>query len=187
MRWHQNIIVTLIIVFVTGIGHSAVIHVPGDQPNIQAGIDAAMDGDTVLVADPLGNYYLSQIAAGQAVDSPCFDMGSDLAENLCFSIPDSQICMNEFTTRTDGFPDDLQVDIGYHYTVSCNHTGDINDDAYITAADAALAFGFALGIWTSEYMEFCAADCDGNGMITAGDAQMIFMTALGMGTCLDPL
>ena len=30
---------------------SAVIHVPGDQPTIQAGMDAASSGDTVLVAD----------------------------------------------------------------------------------------------------------------------------------------
>ena len=30
---------------------AATIHVPGDQPTIQAGIDASVDGDTVLVAD----------------------------------------------------------------------------------------------------------------------------------------
>ncbi len=34
-----------------GISSAAIIHVPGDQPTIQAGIDAGYDGDIVLVAD----------------------------------------------------------------------------------------------------------------------------------------
>ena len=33
------------------IAFARIIHVPADQPNIQAGIDVAQDGDTVVVAD----------------------------------------------------------------------------------------------------------------------------------------
>lgn len=45
-------ITTLIcLVLTASVAYGAIIHVPGDQPTIQAGIDAAVDGDTVLVAD----------------------------------------------------------------------------------------------------------------------------------------
>ncbi|MHC4735401.1 MAG: InlB B-repeat-containing protein, partial [Planctomycetota bacterium] len=51
-------------------------------------------------------YYLSQTAAGQAVDSPCVDAGSDLATALG---------LGSYTTRSDGVNDVNVVDIGIHY------------------------------------------------------------------------
>ena len=62
--------------------------------------------DPLFVSGPLGDYYLSQIAAGQPVDSDGVDAGNDSAENLG---------MNRYTTRTDEKPDGKTVDMGYHY------------------------------------------------------------------------
>jgi len=59
--------------------------------------------------DPLfiKGYYLSQVAAGQLVDSPAVNTGSDLA---------SVFGMDIYTTRTDTVPDSGIVDMGYHYS-----------------------------------------------------------------------
>ncbi len=65
-----------------------------------------INADPMFVSGPLGDYYLSQTAAGQASDSACFDSGNDFAENLG---------LDEFTTRTDGLSDLGIVDMGYHY------------------------------------------------------------------------
>ncbi len=67
---------------------------------------ANIDNDPLFVSGPLGDYYLSQIAAGQFLDSPCVDAGSDLA---------SVFGLNQFTTRIDHLGDAGIVDMGYHY------------------------------------------------------------------------
>ncbi|HIJ66769.1 MAG TPA: S8 family serine peptidase [Planctomycetes bacterium] len=58
--------------------------------------------------DPLfvGEYFLSQIAAGQLYDSNCVDAGSDPAVNLG---------LDTYTTRTDSTGDEGIVDMGYHH------------------------------------------------------------------------
>jgi hypothetical protein len=62
--------------------------------------------DPRFVSGPGGNFYLSQIAAGQDVTSSCVNAGSGLASTLGFT---------HRTTRTDEVPDSSIVDMGYHY------------------------------------------------------------------------
>ena len=66
-----------------------------------------LDEDPLFVSGLLGDYALSQIASGQALDSPCVDAGSDTAVNLG---------LDNLTTRTDGGDDTDIVDMGYHAT-----------------------------------------------------------------------
>ena len=70
---------------------------------------------------------------------------------------------------------------------TCNHDGDVSCDGNITAGDAQMAFMIALGMYTPNEEEECAADCNADSGITAGDAQQIFMTALGTASCDDPM
>ncbi|MHC4153549.1 MAG: right-handed parallel beta-helix repeat-containing protein [Planctomycetota bacterium] len=61
-----------------------------------------------IMEDPnfVTGYYLSHLDADQDFDSPCIDLGSDLAAVLG---------LHTYTTRTDGVFDAGQVDMGYHY------------------------------------------------------------------------
>jgi len=61
-----------------------------------------IDEDPLFVA----GYFLSQVAAGQSMNSPCVDAGSDLL---------SILSLDKYTTRTDSVPDSDIIDMGYHY------------------------------------------------------------------------
>jgi hypothetical protein len=86
--------------------------------------------DPLFVPGPAGCHYLSQTLAGQAVDSPCVDTGSDLAENLGF---------DTMTTRSDEDTDTGIVDMGYHYPVTGQSLlmGDFDRDADVDLGDFA--------------------------------------------------
>lgn len=83
--------------------------------------------DPCFVTGPLGDYYLSQTAAGQAVNSPCVDAGSDTAANLKMDI---------FTTCTDHIGDAGTVDMGYHYPMP--NPADIDGDGDVDLFDYAI-------------------------------------------------
>jgi hypothetical protein len=74
-----------------------------------------IDADPLFVTGPDGDYDLSQIVAGQVVDSPCLDAGLNLAAGTCWQSVDSTHCLNDLTTRTDGINDQGTADMGYHY------------------------------------------------------------------------
>lgn len=59
--------------------------------------------DPLFVEGPGGQYFLSQLGAGQDVQSPCVDAGDPSSGPV------------QGTTRTDGLPDIGVVDMGFHY------------------------------------------------------------------------
>ena len=84
--------------------------VQGGQPGIYMDAGCTLnwgagmiDADPLFTAGPRGASYLSQLAAGQAADSPCLDQGDPFSALIAG------------TTRTDHVPDSGRVDMGYHY------------------------------------------------------------------------
>jgi len=63
--------------------------------------------EPTFVTGPLGNYYLSQTAAGQLSDSTGIDLGDPAT--------DPGLQLNSYTTRTDGITDSDIADMGFHY------------------------------------------------------------------------
>ena len=77
------------------------------------------DADPLFTGGSGGSFFLSQVAAGQAADSPCLDAGSNQAVN---------VGMNTAYTRTDQGLDTGTVDIGHHYGDYSAHS--LDPDGY---------------------------------------------------------
>lgn len=71
------------------------------------GTDGNISLDPLFVSGPYLTYYLSQIAAGQAVNSPALDAGDGPAAALAD--------YDYLTTRSDNWFDRGVVDMGYHH------------------------------------------------------------------------
>ncbi|NIR67466.1 MAG: S8 family serine peptidase [candidate division Zixibacteria bacterium] len=65
-----------------------------------------INSNPLFLTGPLGDYYLSQIAAGQLVESPCVNVGDPC-------VPFTRLL--QYTTRTDSVIDMGLVDMGAHY------------------------------------------------------------------------
>ncbi|MBN2057076.1 right-handed parallel beta-helix repeat-containing protein [bacterium] len=74
-----------------------------------------IDADPLFIPSYIGDYCLSQVAAGQSLDSPGLDGGSLAATEVCFDLATGDACMSQLTTRTDVLPDEGVVDMGFHY------------------------------------------------------------------------
>ena len=123
-----------------------------------------------IIEDPLfiAGYYLSQIAAGQLVDSNCVDAGSDLAANLG---------LDTYTTRTDGVPDgNVQPLVEYLFDTDASDTSGYGYHG-ILGGDAVVSGG-VLAMSGAGYMDLPALfgavnPFDGSGDFTI---QMDFKT-----------
>jgi len=68
-----------------------------------------IEADPLFVSGPLGDHYLSSVAAGQDADSPCLDAGSGTP---------AEYGVAWMTTTTDNAFDAGATDIGYHYSAT---------------------------------------------------------------------
>ena len=122
------------------------------------------DADPLFVTGPAGDYYLSQVDAGQDETSPCVDTGSDTAANLG---------LDHLTTRTDLSVDTNMVDMGYHYPTDTAESlpGDVAEDGDVDGDDlAVLAYAYGSSPGDSNYVE--SLDIDDEPGIGKGDLDV---------------
>ncbi len=113
----KSILNTLLIAGLVTTGIATTIHVPGDQPTIQAGIDTSTDGDTVLVQPGVYQENIDFLGKGIFVSS-CFIMNGQSA------FIDSTIITSASGYATIGFhSDEDSTSILSGFTVTGSHNG----------------------------------------------------------------
>ncbi|MBN1594209.1 MAG: right-handed parallel beta-helix repeat-containing protein [Candidatus Coatesbacteria bacterium] len=113
--------------------------------------------DPLFVTGPLGDYYLSNVGAGQDMDSPCINAGSMSA---------AEAGLASMTTRTDGEFDTGTLDIGYHYsatppTIGCEVSDGFETLPLTTGDPLTASFSVenaGLPLWVDIYAGFILPD-----------------------------
>lgn len=147
--------------------------------NVQGGLAGTgnLNVDPRFVSGPESDHYLSQVAAGQALDSPCVDAGNPLS-----ALPAGG------TTRTDQVTDAGVVDMGFHRVPAVGSTpnlvrGDCNVDGSTNIADAVALLGHLFPpAGTPGVVLECRDACDANddGTLNISDAVVLLSALFGM-------
>ena len=127
-----------------------------DCDNLAVGITNP-DNSKTWTAEPSGNYYQIMLTNGTDLNA---------SEVLRFDATDGVYsCVTNHTVTTDEVGDgglfEFNITLG-------SRPGDVNDDGYLTTADAAIALKMAV---SGEYSE--VADVSGDRAVTSLDALMI--------------
>ncbi|UCE59804.1 MAG: hypothetical protein JSU63_20470 [Phycisphaerales bacterium] len=132
-----------------------------------------IDDDPLFVAGPNGDYYLAHSSAGQLYDSPCFDVGSGMADNLGFG---------QMTTRSDEHTDTGTIDMGYHYPITGQAftPGDFDRDGAVTLSDYAQFQRCFTGEADLNALPACRAfDMEPDGSVTLIDFSTFQRSLIG--------
>ena len=137
-------------------------NVEGGQASVYVGPNATlnwgsgmMDADPLFVPGPLGDYYLSQISAGNALDSPCLDAGDGMTGQILSQ--SSRIPVG--TTQAYHELDDGVLDLGCHYSIIGIANGDgpyfnrPNRKIFFDASSSFDPYGTIIGYrwdWTND-------------------------------------
>jgi hypothetical protein len=104
-----------------------------------------INADPIFSAGPGGECYLSQISAGQGLDSPCLDAGNGDLGGL---LPEIFLI---HTTRTDHVLDNNVMDMGFHYPVvgvaraGGPYSGNKGDEIFFDASHSFDPYGDIIG------------------------------------------